>query len=217
MLSGKISADDYAFAFVCKIPYDEILCTPCDKTDEKKAERLFAHRLLEHVVRELGLIKSDCKITANDYGAPSIPGAYLSLSHTFRYAFAAVSSKPIGCDAEFQQDGKDFGKLLQRIMTESEKSLYKSIIDKNDGLITDKKDLFYTLWTAKEAAFKRKGVPPFEPSKTKVKGVKVFLEGNCAFAVDSVSPLSVYFLSFENEKFVTKSALPVREFCRLSE
>lgn len=183
-----------ASVFICKIPYSSNECGSAEIPEIKKREKSFARKLLEYAVGSFAPPYADVVITKNRYGAPTTQGAFLSLSHTSFYALAAVSGMPIGCDAEYMREGRDFEKLLAKVMTESEKSAYKSIIDK--------KEFFYTLWTAKEAAFKRKGIPPFEPSKTETKGVKVFRTDDCCFAVDSPLHFDVRFLSFVNGKFV---------------
>ncbi len=92
-------------------------------------------------------IFGDREVSASKYGKPFIEGEReFNLAHSGHYAVLAVGeSEPVGCDIERmrQLDPLRVGRV---VFCENEMSLLRSA--------RDKCDVFYTLWTKKEAFIK---------------------------------------------------------------
>ena len=105
--------------------------------------------LLERLYREeTGM---DCpEIAVADRGKPYFVESpwYFSISHTQRHVFCALSSKPVGLDAE-ETDRKVNLRLADRILSPSEKRRFDEAEDKQAALLR--------LWVLKEAAAKLTG------------------------------------------------------------
>ena len=83
-------------------------------------------------------------------GKPYFPdgGLHFSISHTRRHVFCALSTRPIGIDAEEQDRSIDL-RLAQKILSPAEKARWEQAADRRQALLR--------LWVLKEAAAKRSG------------------------------------------------------------
>ena len=90
------------------------------------------------------------EIAVADRGKPYFTAGNLhfSISHTKKHVFCALSSKPVGLDAE-ETDRKVDLHLAEKILSESERSRYEAAEDKQAALLR--------LWVLKEAAAKLTG------------------------------------------------------------
>lgn len=86
-----------------------------------------------------------------DNGKPIIQGKKIdfSISHSGNYVAVAISKKPVGVDIQEIKD-IDFDSRKFVFDDEDENVYQKSL---------NKKDVFYSLWVAKEAKFKMDGTP----------------------------------------------------------
>lgn len=94
------------------------------------------------------------QIEANEKGAlflPQYPKHFISLSHSNPYIVLALASYPIGIDIE---------KIKNRPVDALMRHEFSADIpsDWHQRTPDEKKHLFYTLWTQKEAAFKLKSI-----------------------------------------------------------
>ena len=80
-----------------------------------------------------------------DGGKPTLEDEYISVSHSGRWVFVAVSDYPVGIDAE-EIRTVDHEALAKRIFSRSEQ---KQVVDN---------ETFFSLWTRKESMLKKLGV-----------------------------------------------------------
>ena len=93
----------------------------------------------------------DCpEIAVTDRGKPYfVTGEWhFSISHTNKHVFCAVSSRPVGLDAE-EADRQINLKLAEKILSEPEKMRFEAAPDRREALLK--------LWVLKEAAAKLSG------------------------------------------------------------
>ena len=93
----------------------------------------------------------DCpEIAIADRGKPYFVDSNLhfSISHTKKHVFCALSSKPVGLDAE-EKDRKVDLRLAEKILSASEKCRFEAAADQRAALLR--------LWVLKEAAAKLTG------------------------------------------------------------
>lgn len=109
-------------------------------------------KLLENLSHYLNKEQKDISIKKNKNGKPMVDGIYFSVSHS-RCNVVQVFSKiaEIGVDLEYKNNKRLFLKLAQRYFHESE---YKKLTQLQNP---EALDLFYNLWTAKEAVCKAEG------------------------------------------------------------
>ncbi len=90
------------------------------------------------------------QIAYTERGKPYFPGEALhfSVTHTKRYAFCALSDRPVGIDAE-ELERKINLTLAEKILSPGELQQYKNAEDKNKALLT--------FWVLKEAQAKCTG------------------------------------------------------------
>ena len=112
----------------------------------------------------------DCpEIAVADRGKPYFVDSNLhfSISHTKKHVFCALSSKPVGLDAE-EKDRKVDLRLAEKILSASEKCRFEAAADQRAALLR--------LWVLKEAAAKLtgeglRGYPnrtDFDPNDTRI-------------------------------------------------
>ena len=90
------------------------------------------------------------EIAISDRGKPYFPGnpLYFSITHTKNHVFCAISSCPVGIDAE--EEGRPVKPgLAEKILSEPEKQRYAAEPDKNAALLR--------FWVLKEAYLKMLG------------------------------------------------------------
>ena len=89
-------------------------------------------------------------ITVTERGKPCFVDSpwHFSISHTHRHAFCALSTHPVGIDAE-ESDREINLRLAEKILSPGEKAQFAIAEDKRIALLT--------FWVLKEAAAKRSG------------------------------------------------------------
>ena len=125
----------------------------------------------------------DCpEIAVTERGKPYFVESpwHFSISHTKKHVFCALSSRPVGLDAE-EKDRKIHLNLAEKILSEPEKLRFDAAPDKREALLK--------LWVLKEASAKLSGeglrgypshtdFSPDDPSVTEMDGCYVaILEG----------------------------------------
>ena len=118
-------------------------------------------------------------MAVTDRGKPYFPGGavHFSITHTRRHAFAALSDRPIGIDAE-ELDRQVNPKLAEKILSPGEKAQYDAAADKNRALLT--------FWVLKEAQAKctgegLRGYP--NHTDLSLDDPRVFEHGGCIVAI----------------------------------
>ena len=119
------------------------------------------------------------EIALEERGKPYFVGSawHFSISHTKKHVFCALSTHPVGLDAE-EADRKIDLRLAEKILSESEKARYEAAPDKRAALLKR--------WVLKEAAAKLtgeglRGYPngtdffPDDPAVTRMEGCFVAL------------------------------------------
>ena len=201
MSCGGVS--NAAHAFVALIPheFDCEIATEWRKNEiaaakslKVKREKAFAWALLEYAVKKV--FDKDIEEFSpkkDENGKIIADGIFTSISHSGNYALAVVANTEVGGDIEEKKD-KDFTRLVEKIATESEKTLFSAA--------KDKKTCFFKLWTAKEALYKRSGEKVFSPEKTPIDGkAEFFVTENFVAAVAFDGETRFKFLRYENGKF----------------
>jgi len=107
-----------------------------------------------HAVRSLTslFIKTDpanVVFTYNDNGKPVVEGISFNISHSGNYVLVALSSSPIGIDIELMSKTFDFENVVEFCFNEPEREKIK--------MAHNSREMFYTLWTRKEAILKATG------------------------------------------------------------
>lgn len=90
----------------------------------------------------------ELKLSRTENGKPFFENAdsfHYSLSHSKEYCALAVDDLPIGCDIQIKRDMNKEKTIAKRFFTESESKL------------CDEQDLFYRMWSMKEACSKLTG------------------------------------------------------------
>ena len=106
-------------------------------------------RLLARMYREI-TGKNCPEIAVTDRGKPYFTEGnwHFSISHTKKHVFCALSTRPVGLDAE-EADRKINLRLAEKILSEPEKCRYQCAPDKREALLK--------LWVLKESAVKLSG------------------------------------------------------------
>lgn len=110
-------------------------------SERGRIERAGATLLLERILKEMGERLED--VTVSERGKPLHDRLQFNLSHTERLAVLAISSKPVGCDAEKIRQVPSI--VLSRF-SESERIW----AEENEGG-------FFRIWTCKESYLKYTG------------------------------------------------------------
>ncbi|SMC96255.1 4'-phosphopantetheinyl transferase family protein [Pedobacter africanus] len=98
----------------------------------------------------LNCAAGDIKFNLSAKKKPYTQGIEFNVSHTGNYVFLAFSSSPVGIDAEMLNPGFDFELLLPELFDTEE----IRFINSNAAV---RSQLFYMLWTRKEALLKASG------------------------------------------------------------
>ena len=92
----------------------------------------------------------------NENGKPYFEnGPYFSISHCKEAIAVAVCDEPVGIDIESIRHADD--SLIERVMSEDERSLIRAKRPKANGECLEADRLFTRLWTQKEAIVKAQG------------------------------------------------------------
>ena len=105
--------------------------------------------LLARLYRET--CAEDCpEIAVTDRGKPYFTDGswHFSISHTKKHVFCALSTRPVGLDAE-EKDRKIDLRLAEKILSETEKNRYEGAKDQREALLK--------FWVLKEASVKLSG------------------------------------------------------------
>jgi len=125
------------------------------KNIKRKTEFIMGRVLIKNVCAKLLKQSAEhIQIESNEKGAlflPDYSNYFISLSHSNPYIVLAVASYPIGLDIE-KIKNRPFNALMRHEFSADIPS------DWHQRKLDDKKHLFYTLWTQKEATFKLKSI-----------------------------------------------------------
>ncbi|MDG2491307.1 MAG: 4'-phosphopantetheinyl transferase superfamily protein [Flavobacteriaceae bacterium] len=141
---------------------------------------------------ELGISLEELHFDNN--GAPFLENDnFCSLTHTSRYAAAAISERPIGVDVEGHRD--KIVKIAPKFMHDEETFVLQK---------ENKTALLTRLWTAKESVYKAFGTPGIE-FKNQIRVNAFSMEDEMGFAalvhLDKKHTFTVHFRSIENTEF----------------
>jgi phosphopantetheine--protein transferase-like protein len=116
-----------------------------------RAMKLRAAALLAHGAEALGVAAFPLVIERTAQGKPFVMGGSFeySLTHTDRFAAVAFSSHPVGIDAERVTRRIDARRIAEHFFTADE------VEELADAAWNH--ELFFRIWTTKEAFFKREG------------------------------------------------------------
>ena len=115
-----------------------------------KSRSFLRHILAQH----LQCKKKEVPISYNQFGKPEfIPsnGFYFNISHSKNLCLVAISSSEIGVDIEFIDQKFDYETVADLMFSDKEKYFLQQ--DNNEA----QRDMFYKIWTKKEAYLKATG------------------------------------------------------------
>lgn len=125
-------------------------------SDEVCQKYVASHAFLRSVLsKQLNIAPAEVRYVYGDHGKPSLVGKtlYFNLSHSADMALVVVSRDgPVGIDVELKKPLSDFIAIAQRFFSKEEV----------EGLLaepaSEQLDVFYRLWTRKEAYLKMLGL-----------------------------------------------------------
>ena len=132
------------------------------RNESVRASRAAARTALLRLLREeCGVTPAPGALVRDGYGRPApVGGVWFSLSHTNRFAAAAVSDSPCGVDLEEFARAGNFLRLTRKVLTEEERARFPAPTAEE----------FLRLWTAKESIFKCRGSGAFSPRSIETTG-----------------------------------------------
>ncbi len=108
------------------------------------------------IAKYLSLSHTEVSVVKNQYGKPYFANRvdiHFNISHSGEYAVLAVSDSPLGIDVEVRKPINDFLAISENYFSKNE---YNFLISSKSS--ADKKiDLFFDIWTMKEALIKAVG------------------------------------------------------------
>lgn len=134
----------------------------CRRTEDRKRS-LLAGCLIQTGVKEAVYGESGLRTDAaplslvyryGKNGKPylqNFPGIFFSLSHSGSYVLCAMSDEDVGADIQEHRGGKE--RVAERFFSEKDKKMLDSSL--NNGLARE--EMFYRIWTVKEAYVKLTG------------------------------------------------------------
>ena len=115
-----------------------------------KLEKYLVWKLLGVAVKEfLNLDFDNLQFTKNDNGQWICPDFYFSLAHTDGFVCAAVSTEPIGVDAEIIRPIKE--EIRFKMLTDAENEQFSLIAP------SERNAYLLSCWVKKESIFKKRG------------------------------------------------------------
>lgn len=123
----------------------------------KGMSRIILSRYLKRDPATLQFKQSDCGKPYIDDCRFGARGLFFNISHTMNYSILGIASVPIGVDIERFNPLCDENAIADLYFTPEEKKVFSHI-----GL-SSKKNVFYEIWTRKEALLKVIGVGLSEP------------------------------------------------------
>lgn len=134
-----------------KVLYAQALSLVSEERSNKINRYLFEKDRLLSTVAGLYIRYVECRYrTEIHYGQYDKPltsddNVHFNISHSGCYVVFVSSDTPVGIDIE---EKGDYGDIHKVVMTADEQSVFSDIPD------TERKDVFYRLWTAKESYMK---------------------------------------------------------------
>lgn len=113
--------------------------------------RKMASRIFNNAIESWDYYQDADSLRCLKYTQESLPGLFISISHSGEWIAAAISHVPIGIDIETFGKQRDFIAIASHVFSESETSLLKSLAP--DQLNRQ----FYLYWTLKESVAKQHG------------------------------------------------------------
>ncbi len=176
----------------CKARQKEIEAVSNEKV---KREKYFVWKLLCYALeRSFGLRGEKLSFVKESFGAWSVLGAEISLSHSEGALAVAVSRDSVGIDIELVREHRT-SELASRMMNEEE------LFDLEKLPEIEKNTQFIKIWTAKEAIFKSKKKDSFDPKacdtkKESFKTDSITIEGKeYIWSVSSPTPERIRIFS----------------------
>lgn len=163
-----------------------------------RALSLAASLALDCVLLAAGMREKDGAVTYSQLGAPTLPGMYISLSHSGMLAGAVLSTAPCGLDIEQPRDmpHKRMLALSERFFSENDAETVRTA-----GSITE---AFYRVWTCREAFMKLTG------SGFSLPRGSFCIDGNAAVSNGKLYPVRTYKKGGYYISVCSTSALPAR-------
>ena len=112
-------------------------------SSSKRVERLSWRALLRRVSPDIGVVEYD------QYGAPHVCGAHLSVSHNSEYAVIALSESA-RCAIDVELCSRNFDKILSRYVSKEEEIIIG--LPNLDG--DERQRTMCAIWCAKEVLYK---------------------------------------------------------------
>lgn len=127
-----------------------------------------------------GMREKDGAVTYSQLGAPTLPGKYISLSHSGMLAGAALSTAPCGLDIEQPRylPHKRMLALSERFFSENDAETVRTA----DSIA----DAFFRIWTCREAFMKLTGNGFSMPRDS------FCIDGNAAVSGEKIYPVRTY-------------------------
>lgn len=130
------------------------------RVEPARRQHLVAHALLRRTLtRYTGIDPAEWRFGANSYGRPHIEGPALeaplhfNLSHTDGLVALAVAASPdVGVDVERESRQTDIDRLAPAVFSKTEREAFGRCPGQ------DRRALFFTFWTLKEAYIKARGM-----------------------------------------------------------
>jgi len=101
-----------------------------------------------------GIAPADIQFVYTDRGKPILANSHclqFNLSHAHQHAIYAISLTPVGIDLEYPRSLPDLLSLAQRFFTPEEYQILSTLSS------SDQQQLFFQIWTLKEAYLKATG------------------------------------------------------------
>lgn len=137
--------------------YTSASCTSTEKASKNTAQDAFVQSFTVSQVLERLKAPMEPEYLYSEKGKPyfkEIP-LFFSLSHSREYVFCAFSRQELGADIQFQRSGIKLEaeeRIVRRFFSESEQKTWQHCVTKKE-----QEQLFYKLWTRKEAYGKLNG------------------------------------------------------------
>ncbi len=152
---STISKEEFKHWFQNMSPQRQDKCNRIIKELAKK-QCIAADHLAKIALGEtLNISPNEVEIRLSPSGKPYVEGnpVYFSVSHSENLVACVVSHRPVGMDVEFVRPIEP--SIQERICTNAELKHLRSFKNEEERNLR-----FFTLWTRKEALFKRNGTLP---------------------------------------------------------
>ncbi len=144
----------------------------------KKQDHSHAHSLLSQCLRVRGIDYSEDALSYGEQGKPYLPGSdiHFNISHSSGIAACIVSGRECGIDCEAVKKYRPG--VVRRVCSEKEKAMLEAVSEE------ERPQLFYRLWTLKEAYVKMLGIGisyPMAEAEFLFSGGKIITDLDCDF------------------------------------